>query len=60
MVCVFHENDDISRIMPGKKDCVMVKKENGDKTAISKRIILYNYKESHTTFKDKFPPRFSM
>ena len=40
MVCVFHENDDISRIMPGKKDCDTVKIENGDKIAIYKTYLV--------------------
>ena len=50
----FYENDEISRVMPGKKDCVTVKGENGDKTVISKRLVLCNLKEAYKIFKDKF------
>ena len=41
--------------MPGKKDCVTIKGENGDKSVVSKRLILCNLKEAHTCFKDTFP-----
>ena len=40
--------------MPGKKDCVTVKGENGDKIIISKRLILCNLKEAYKSFEDKF------
>ena len=40
----FYESDDISRVMPGKKDCVTIKGENGDKSVVSKRLILCNLK----------------
>ena len=37
----FYESDDISRVMPGKKDCVTIKGENGDKSVVSKTCLLY-------------------
>ena len=39
IVCKFYESDDISRIMPGKKDFVSVKKE-GKRQHIQKRWVL--------------------
>lgn len=50
----FYENDEISRIMPGIKDCVTVVDSNGIKTKMSKRLILCNLKEVYSLFKDKF------
>lgn len=41
----FNESDEISRVMPGKKDCVTIKTENGAKYVTSKRLILGNLKE---------------
>ena len=43
-VCAFYESDDISRIMPGKKDCVSVKKEGKCQHA-QKRLVLSNLRE---------------
>lgn len=49
----FYQNDDISRAMPGIKDCVTVIGSDGNKTKMSKRLILCNLKEAYTHFKDK-------
>ena len=38
-VCSFYESDDISRVMPGKKDFISVKKE-GKREHIQKRLVL--------------------
>lgn len=51
----FYENDEVSRAMPGIKDCVTVTEADGSKSKISKRLILCNLKEAHKHFKDKFP-----
>lgn len=50
----FYENDEISRIMPGIKDCMTVVDLNGIKTKMSKRLILCNLKEAYSLFKEKF------
>lgn len=51
----FYESDEISRVLPGMKDCVSVRSENGDKVKLSKRLILCNLMEAYRSFKDKFP-----
>ena len=54
IVCAFYESDDISRVMPGKKDFVSVKKE-GQRLHIQKRLVLSNLKEVYHEFKERFP-----
>ena len=49
----FYESDDISRIMPGKKDYVIIY-ENGQKIHKQKRLVLCNLKEAFTEFKKQF------
>lgn len=51
----YYESDEISRVCPGTKDCVTVKNENGDKVAMSKRLVLCNLMEAFRSFKDKHP-----
>ena len=53
-VCMFYESDDISRVMPGKKDFVLVKKE-GKRQHIQKRLVLSNLREVYCEFKERFP-----
>ena len=53
-VCMFYESDDISRVMPGKKDFVSVKKD-GKRQHVQKRLVLSNLKEVHRKFKERFP-----
>ena len=50
----FYESDDISRVMPGKKDFVSVKKE-GMRLHVQKRLVLSNLREVYREFKEKFP-----
>jgi hypothetical protein len=54
-VISFYENDEVSRAMPGIKDCITVTDKDGNKTKCSKRLILCNLKEAHSLFKEKFP-----
>ena len=56
IVCAFYESDDISRVMPGKKDFVSVKKE-GKRQHIQKRLVLSNLKEVYHEFKERFPDK---
>ena len=53
-VTTFYESDDVSRLMPGKKDFLSVKKD-GKRHHIQKRLILGNLKEVYHHFKDTFP-----
>ena len=55
-VLAFYEHDEISRLMPGKKDFVSVKKD-GKREHIQKRLVLANLKEVYTEFKSKFPEK---
>jgi len=54
IVCAFYESDDVSRVMPGKKDFVSVKKE-GKRQHIQKRLVLSNLREVYCEFKERFP-----
>ena len=54
LVCNFYESDNISRIMPGKKDYISVRKEDG-RVQIQKRLILCNLSELYRMFKDEHP-----
>lgn len=50
----FYFKDDISRIMPGKRDCICIK-EDGLKIQVQKRLILSNLKEVYVAFKEAYP-----
>ena len=56
IVCSFYESDDISRVMPGKKDFVSVKKE-GKCQHIQKRLVLSNMRVVYREFKERFLDR---
>ena len=56
IVHAFYERDNISRVMPGKKDFVSVKQE-GKRVHVQKRLMLSNLREVYREFKDKFPDR---
>lgn len=46
----FYENDENSRVLPGKKDCVSVRID-GEKRKVQKRLILCNLKELYLQWK---------
>lgn len=50
----FYEDDEYSRIMPGKKDCVSFKVK-GVKFQEQKRLVLCNLNELYSEFKKKHP-----
>lgn len=52
----FYESDNLSRVMPGKKDCISVVRKNGEKTQVPKQLILCNLKEAYKLFKDRYKP----
>ena len=54
LVCGFYESDDVSRIMPGKKDFASVK-QGEQRVHIQKRLVLSNLREVYQLFKDRFP-----
>lgn len=49
----FYESDEISRLMPGRKDFVSVKKD-GVRSHVQKRLVLSNLKEVYHEFKMKY------
>ena len=53
MVQNYYESDDISRVMPGKKDCISVKVDDR-RILVQKRLLLGNLKEVYQQFKDQF------
>ena len=50
----FYRQDDISRVMPGKKDCPSILRD-GKKTLFQKRLVLGNLREIYQTFKSQHP-----
>ena len=46
----FCQSDDISRMCPGKKDCVTVRTNGGDKLKMQMRLLLANLKEIYSMF----------
>lgn len=51
----FYNSDDVSRLMPGKKDFVSVKTNDSGRIHVQKRLVLGNLKELYDLFKNKFP-----
>ena len=47
----FYQRDDISRVCPGKKDCVSFRNDEGKKVCEQKRLLLANLNEIYSTFK---------
>ena len=50
-VIAFYNNDEFTRQLPGKRDCVSI----GKKQYMSKRLILCDLKELYAAFKEKTP-----
>ena len=53
LVQKFYESDEISRMIPGKKDCMSIK-VGDQRSLIQKRLILGNLREVYQQFKDQF------
>lgn len=51
----FYEDDDNSRQLPGLKDCISVKNENGEKEKRQKKLVLCNLRELFLKFKEENP-----
>ena len=54
LVQSFYQTDDISRVMPGKKDYVSVREGEG-RVHAQKRLVLCNLRELYAAFKDQHP-----
>ena len=55
LVRSFYCHDDISRVMPGKKDFISVRNADGEKVHQQKRLVLCNLKEAYHQFKVLHP-----
>jgi len=53
IVKTFYDDDNISRCLPGKKDCKTIYTQ-GVKTKVQKRVLLCNLKEAYALFKEKY------
>ena len=51
----FYQRDDISRMCPGKKECISVKDDDGVRTNKQKRLLLMTISEAHQLFLSDFP-----
>ena len=56
MVAEFYDSDEVSRVMPGKKDFVSVR-VGANRIHVQKRLVLSNLKETYRLFKEKFPAK---
>ena len=54
LVQSFYESDEVSRMMPGKKDYVSVRQAE-ERVHVQKRLVLSNLKEVYQLFKEMFP-----
>lgn len=51
----FYEDDENSRLLPRMKDFISVRKEDGSREQVQKRLILSNLSELHYKFTQKYP-----
>jgi hypothetical protein len=51
----FFVSDEVSKMLPGKKDFVNDRDENGKKVQVQKRMLLYTLKNSFEMFKENHP-----
>ena len=51
----FYLSDDVSRVMPGKKDFVSVVQVQGKRVHQQKRLLLCNLREAYREFKERHP-----
>ena len=56
LVQSFYESDEVSRMMPGKKDYVSVRQAE-ERVHVQKRLVLSNLKEVYQLFKEMFPTK---
>ena len=53
LVKTFYERDDISRMMPRMKDFVSVKNDDGTRSHVQKRLLIYNINELYAQFTEE-------
>ena len=58
LVTNFYQSDEMSRMMPGRKDFVSVKQSEG-RVHVQKRLILCNLRELYQVFKDQYQTGFT-
>ncbi|XP_044588551.1 uncharacterized protein LOC123267774 isoform X2 [Cotesia glomerata] len=51
----FYNDDEMSSVMPEKKDFISLRNDDGSKVQVQKRLVLCNLKELHKIFKSRFP-----
>ena len=54
LVTEFYEREEVSRICPGKKDCISIKLEDRSKVKVQKRLLLANFNKIYSLFKSEF------
>lgn len=55
LVKEFYRSDENSRLMPGMKDFVSIKSNDGKTEKIQKRLVCCNLRELYSLFKSEFP-----
>lgn len=55
LITQYYRNDENSRQLPGMKDYVTIKKDDGAKEKVQKRLVYCNLKELYQSFKLEFP-----
>lgn len=55
IVEMFYKDDEISATMPGKKDVLIVKDDEGNRIELRKRLLLGTLRELYHTFKQRHP-----
>ena len=51
----FYTDDEISATMPGKKDVLVTKDDDGNRVELRKRLLLGTLRELYVSFKEKYP-----
>ena len=54
-VLAFYEDDAVSRMMPGKADCISIRESNGTKVTKQKRHLVMTLSEAYNCFKADHP-----
>lgn len=56
-VKAFYNKDEISRVAPGKRDYIIIRKQGEKKQYVQKRHLYMSLKETHANFLQEFPER---
>ena len=52
LITKFYESDEVSHLLPGKKDCICVKLADESKMRVQKCLLLSNLSEIYVHFKE--------